>query len=142
MRPHPLARDACATTRRVACRPAPVRDDAEQPGAEAVALLVAVQRQVCADERLLHRVRGIVWVAEQPHRQPGAAFMVPLEEERERVALPIANPVDDRRVGNHHAMLTRQTASWSHLADSRWKSPLWRAGPRWCTVVRTSTPGS
>src|SRR6185437_8728644 len=49
--------------------------------------------------------------------------MVPLEEKREGIALPVANAVDDRSVGNHHATLTHWSGSRSHLAGGPPKSP-------------------
>src|ERR1041385_6131304 len=63
-------------------RAAAVHEDAEEPGAKRVALVVAAQRAERADERFLHGVLRIGVVAEEVAREAETARMVPAHQLR------------------------------------------------------------
>ncbi len=69
---------------------ATVGEDAEEPGVEALAFLITMQRAMDPDERVLHALFGVLTARQKVLRKPQAARIVRANElgEGDRIAVP------------------------------------------------------
>src|SRR5207237_4372843 len=78
--------------------PATIAEDAEEPGIETLALLIARERAVEPHERLLHDVVRVRCVAQHAVREAQAAREVARDDGLERLDIAQLRATDERRI--------------------------------------------
>src|SRR5689334_20881059 len=98
-----------------------VHENAEEPRAKPLPLLVPPQGPIGAQEGILHDLFGILAIADEMNGEADVVIEVALDQDRERFDLSVQHSFDYGRVGFHRE-ITRRLQSGSHGVP--WQSTL------------------
>jgi hypothetical protein len=81
-----------------------VDEDARQPGREPLLILIVLERAERTQERVLHRLLGVLPVSQDAERDTRAAGVMAVDEARVRLGVPRENLLDDCAIAHvYHA---------------------------------------
>ena len=120
-------------------RTALIDQDTCEPGRETLAIFVRSERAEGAQEGVLNRFFGVLVVAKDAHRDPGAPAVVAIDEPRKRLGVAGKDSVDNRKVG-HSIVNNLGGGGKRHIMQGG--AAVWKGFRRCCRQLRSLVRGS